>query len=99
MVLVSGSPDWKAGLGGLADVEAGDTADWELAMVSLVSGHGATCASVEQARSEGYAWGKRFRSDGLTAQQVEENIAMFKDDRAGEFSRAWAESVRAGYSA
>jgi hypothetical protein len=68
-------------------------------MVSLVSGHGATCASVEEAKAEGHAWGERFRKEGLTAQQVEENIAMFKEDRAGEFSTAWAESVRAGYSA
>jgi hypothetical protein len=68
-------------------------------MVSLVSGHGATCTSVEQATNEGYAWGQRFRKEGLTVQQVEENIAMFKEDRAGEFSKAWAESVRAGYKA
>ena len=68
-------------------------------MVSLVSGHGATCASAEQARSEGYAWGQRFKKEGLTPQQVEENIVMFKEDRAGEFSKVWAESVRAGYTA
>jgi hypothetical protein len=66
-------------------------------MVSLVSGHGATCKSAEEARAEGYAWGQRFRAEELSPQQVEENIVMFKEDRAGEFSRIWADSVRAGH--
>jgi hypothetical protein len=68
-------------------------------MVSLVSGHGATCKSADEARAEGLAWGQRFRNEGMTGEQVEENITMFREDRAGEFSRAWAEAVREGFKA
>jgi len=68
-------------------------------MVSLVSGHGATCKSADEAWAEGLAWGTRFRKEGLTALQVEENITMFKEDRAGVFSKAWAEAVREGFKA
>jgi hypothetical protein len=34
-------------------------------MVSLVSGHGATCKSADEAWAEGLAWGTRFRKEGL----------------------------------